>query len=184
MWYRRKAAHRVESGLLYARKPQNKHPVLTPEEDPLNAANLLLLDHDRNTSLSAPAAPFRRFSLTEDRAITECKVPEGEVFLGGGCTDPAQYEQPEDYWCYCDVCGEKIPEDWTSTCWDCFHLPMRRPVWGRLDKPDRDGNEYGWTYSNKNWQWVPYGDGSGEGEIVKGPVTDALLPYRQESVRM
>jgi hypothetical protein len=63
--------------------------------------------------------------------MSECKVPDGEVFLGGGVTDPTQYEQPEDYWCYCDECGVPIPEDWTDTCQDCFAAFVRAPEGGR-----------------------------------------------------
>lgn len=88
---------------------------------------------------------------------------------------------------YCTICREPVPEDWSEFCSDCLHIPGRRRVWGRLNAEEQDWEkrvngqwwepapEYGWTYTWKNWTWVPIGDGSGLGVIVKMPATEQKI---------
>lgn len=64
----------------------------------------------------------------DSKAGAMTRVPEGEVFLGGGYWQQETHEEPEDYWCRCADCGVPIPEDWSSWCWDCLH-PRAEESW-------------------------------------------------------
>jgi hypothetical protein len=82
----------------------------------------------------------------------------------------------------CCICGDPVPEDWSDFCLDCTHIPGRRVVWGKLNEEEKQkwwnkemGGEYGWTYTWKNWTWVPIGDGSGLGVIVRKPATEEKI---------
>jgi hypothetical protein len=71
----------------------------------------------------------------------------------------------------CDTCGESVAEDGPGWCVDCLHIPERRKVWKFLghEHGERTGCCWGWTFTHRNLTWVPFGDGSGEGEIIKKP---------------
>lgn len=89
-------------------------------------------------------------------------------------------EAEREPWTFCCICGEPVPEDWSDFCAGCMHIPGRRVVWGRLNEEEKrkwwnEGFDYGWTYTWKDWTWVPIGDGSGLGVAVKMPATEEKI---------